>query len=59
MMAFALHKFHGDILDFDARYVQWIVRTWQDVDGKRNENFYPLHICTEEELSRFYQPESE
>ena len=59
MMAFAMHKFHGSILDFDARYVRWIVRTWEDQDGERAETFYPLHLCTKADLNRFYEPESE
>ena len=59
MMAFALHKFAGAILDFDARYVRWIVRVWEDVAGERNEAFYPLHVCSEEEFSKFYTAESE
>ena len=58
MMAFALHKFAGSILDFDARYVRWITRVWKDIDGERNETFYPLHPCSEEELSKFYTAES-
>ena len=59
MMAFALHKFNGEILDFDPRYVRWIVRTWEDRDGIRSETFVPLHICEEEEMKRFFQAESE
>ena len=59
MMAFALHKFHGSILDFDARYVRWIVRSWVDRDGKRDELFWPLHKCNDKEMESFFKPESE
>ena len=59
MMAFAMHKFHGEILDFDARYVRWIVRTWNDQSSGRAEAFYPLHLCTEEDLGRFYSPQTD
>ena len=59
MMAFALHKFHGDILDYDPRYVRWIVRTWEDREGVRKEKYLPLHLCSEEELGRFFTPESD
>ena len=58
-MAFALHKFAGPILPYDRRYVQWMARTWHYFDGVRVQKYYPLHPCTEEEMSKFFPPESE
>ena len=58
-MAFALHKFAGDILDYDPRFVRWMVRTWTDRSGERTEEFLPLHECSDEDLSKFFDAESE
>ena len=59
MMAFALEYFDGGVLELDERYVRWVVRTWEFVGQERTENFYPLHPCTDEEMSNFYPAENE
>ena len=58
MMAFALQKYGGEILRYDPRYVRWIIRTWEREDDESTFTFYPLHQCSDEEVSNFYRPES-
>lgn len=57
-MAFALQKYGGEILRYDPRYVRWIIRTWEREDDESTFTFYPLHLCSDEEVSNFYRPES-
>ena len=59
MMAFAMSKFAGEILQYDPRYVRWVARSWNSVGNERVETFEPLHHCTEEELNKFYDPDDE
>ena len=58
MMAFAMEIFEGDSLEYDPRYVRWVVRTWEYANAQRIENYFPLHLCTAEELRKFYDAES-
>ena len=59
MMAFTLEKFEGGILQIDPRYVKFIVRAWESVNFERKEVFYPLHECSESEMSLFWQAEND
>ena len=59
MMAFALEKFNGGVLELDPRYVRWIVQTTDYVEQEKARKFYPLHPCTDEEMSKFYSAENE
>ena len=59
MMAFALEKLDGGILELDPRYLRWIVQTWEYVEQERVLKYYPLHPCSDEEMSKFYSAENE
>ena len=58
-VAFALSKFNGEVLQYDPRYVRWIVRIWESKDNKRTERFYPLHLCNDEDLDKFHTAEND
>ena len=59
MMAFAFETTYGKIIDFDSRYVRWVSRTWEQVGDQSIIKYYPLHPCTEQEMSEFVEAEND
>ena len=59
MMAFALEDISSQILAYDQRYIRWIIRTWDISSSGKNIVYYPLHLCSEEEMSRFFTAEND
>ena len=59
MIAFSAETRKGKILDYDPRYVRWISKTVVLQDGNKTESFYPVHVCSDEELEKFYPAQSE
>ena len=57
-MAFAATGWDGEARH-DPRYVRWIARFKQKVNGTLSETRQLLHPCTEEELTRLDRPENE
>ena len=58
MMAFGLENINGQILAYDQRYIRWIIRTWDLSSKQKTVVYYPLHLCSEKEKSRFFTAES-
>ena len=53
MMAFTLDKYEGGTL-YDPRYIKWVTKLWNKNAQEANDfKYYPLHRCTDDELSKF------
>ena len=42
----------------DPRYIKWVVQLYESKSGNATTKVYPLKTCTEEDLSKFYEPEA-
>ena len=58
MMAFALRHFDGVQSLSDPRYVKWVGRVWTVTETGNSYEYYALHKCTEQDLSKFYSIEN-
>ena len=56
MMAFLVTSFpEGDIKN-DPKYVKWFAEFVLQVDGEWSYGEVPMHVCTEEDMSKFHKP---
>eukprot|EP00354_Favella_ehrenbergii_P001052 CAMPEP_0170470690 /NCGR_PEP_ID=MMETSP0123-20130129/13082_1 /TAXON_ID=182087 /ORGANISM="Favella ehrenbergii, Strain Fehren 1" /LENGTH=135 /DNA_ID=CAMNT_0010737935 /DNA_START=54 /DNA_END=458 /DNA_ORIENTATION=+ len=57
MMGFRLERSTSGSLRSNPRYLKWIARYREIVDGvKKHERLIALHPCTEEDYAKFHQP---
>ena len=59
MLAFAAESFDTGKYLSDPRYVRWVTASWEKKNDEYFTTWYPMHVCTEEELTRFETPENE
>lgn len=53
MLAVGAENFdNGEFLS-DPRYVRWVMALWEKKDAKWNINWYEMHKCSDEEISKF------
>ena len=58
MIAFSAEKRNGQILEFDPRYIRWMSKTVVLRDGVKTDTFYPLHRCSDQEVTKFFEADS-
>lgn len=57
MMAFGVRSFDGLKTYTDPRYIKWVGRLWNVTEKGNAYSYYPLHRCSDDELTRFYDIE--
>ena len=57
-MAFVVEGFANRKRKADPRYVKYISRLWSETDGIQSFKHIPMRECTDEDLSQFYEVES-
>ena len=57
-MAFGFDSFIQSGGRNDPRYIQWVAQLYESKSGNVTTKVYPLKTCTEEDLSKFYEPEA-
>ena len=53
-MAFVVEGFGDRKRKADPRYVKYIARMWNEIDGKETFKNIPMHECTDSDLAQFY-----
>ena len=56
MLGVAAENFDTGEFMSDPRYVRWVTAFWEKKDGKWITDWYLMHPCSEEELSKFMPP---
>lgn len=58
MIALSAANFETAAPVSDPRYVRWYATTIDAKDGQTTYTWYPMHQCSDDEVSRFYSPSS-
>ena len=58
MAAFAAESFETSVLLSDQRYVRWVTSFWEEKNDELFITWYPMHACSDKELTRFESPDN-
>ena len=60
-LAFTVESFDDKKIRHDPKYIKYIARIWNEVDGVQTFTNVPLHECTQDDFDEFYpiEPNSE